>query len=112
MRKKFTIGLFLLLAALMRAACKGVSEVEVDSSVPEAEVAATIAPQVAPSPIPPTQEEEAAPIEVVGEAACVPNPPKPEPSAEMLDAFGVDESDWVKGPETAAVTIIEYGDFQ
>jgi hypothetical protein len=36
----------------------------------------------------------------------------PEPSAEYADIFAVREDDWAFGPEDAAVTIIEYGDFQ
>ena len=32
--------------------------------------------------------------------------------AELVAIFGVTEDDWVHGPETAAVTIVEYSDFQ
>jgi hypothetical protein len=37
---------------------------------------------------------------------------QPDVPAEYAAIFGVTESDWVKGPETAALTIVEYGDFQ
>ncbi|MBE9524460.1 MAG: hypothetical protein IMY76_05140 [Chloroflexi bacterium] len=36
----------------------------------------------------------------------------PEAPQEYVELFGVTENDWVKGPETAALTIVEYGDFQ
>ena len=36
----------------------------------------------------------------------------PESSPEYADIFAVQDDDWVFGPEDAAVTIIEYGDFQ
>lgn len=49
----------------------------------------------------------------VSEPTCVPIPPPPTPSAEELAVFSPDpESDWIKGPEDAAITIIEYADFQ
>jgi hypothetical protein len=37
---------------------------------------------------------------------------QPEASAELEAILGVKENDWVYGPETAAVTIVEYADFQ
>jgi cyclophilin family peptidyl-prolyl cis-trans isomerase/protein-disulfide isomerase len=47
------------------------------------------------------------------EPSCQPNPPPPEPSAEDLDIYTPDpDSDWIKGPEDARVTIVEYADFQ
>jgi hypothetical protein len=36
----------------------------------------------------------------------------PEPPAEFVELFSVNENDWVVGPEDASVTLIEYGDFQ
>lgn len=36
----------------------------------------------------------------------------PEPSTEFVELFTVNANDWVTGPEDAAVTLIEYGDFQ
>ena len=32
--------------------------------------------------------------------------------AELASILSVKENDWVSGPETAAVTIVEYSDFQ
>ena len=44
---------------------------------------------------------------------CVANPPPPIPSAEDLAVYTPDpENDWIKGPEDAAITIVEYADFQ
>ena len=37
---------------------------------------------------------------------------QPDAPAEFVAIFGVTEDDWAKGPETAAVTFVEYGDFQ
>lgn len=46
-------------------------------------------------------------------ASCIPNPLPPTPSEEDLAAFSPDpENDWIKGPEDALVTIVEYADFQ
>ena len=37
---------------------------------------------------------------------------QPEVPAELEAIFGVTEDDWVVGPEGAAVTFVEYSDFQ
>ena len=37
---------------------------------------------------------------------------QPAAPAELVAIFEVKEDDWVQGPETAAVTIVEYSDFQ
>jgi len=44
--------------------------------------------------------------------SCVPNPPPPVPSESDLENYTPNESDWVKGPEDALITIVEYADFQ
>ena len=36
----------------------------------------------------------------------------PEPAQEYAGIFAVTENDWAVGPKDAAVTFIEYGDFQ
>jgi cyclophilin family peptidyl-prolyl cis-trans isomerase/protein-disulfide isomerase len=46
-------------------------------------------------------------------AACSPIPPRPQPSDKDLADYMPDpETDWIKGPEDAAITIVEYADFQ
>lgn len=36
----------------------------------------------------------------------------PDPPQEYAELFAVTEDDWVIGPADAAITLIEYGDFQ
>ncbi len=51
-------------------------------------------------------------LETEVETVCIPNP-LPTPSAEDLAIFTPDpDKDWIKGPEDAAITIVEYADFQ
>ncbi len=115
MLKKITIGMLLVLTLLLTA-CGGTSKTEVAPTVAaaaEAEETVEVVPQEAPSPIPATQEEEESAPVTATDAVCVPNAPKPTPSEEILEIFTPDpETDWIKGPETAAVTIVEYADFQ
>ncbi len=45
--------------------------------------------------------------------SCTVNSPAPTPGPTERSIFPpVTEADWVIGPETAAVTVIEYSDFQ
>jgi hypothetical protein len=37
---------------------------------------------------------------------------QPDAPAELVAIFGVTEDDWVKGSDSAAVTFVEYSDFQ
>ncbi|MEN7974152.1 MAG: hypothetical protein ABFR47_10010, partial [Verrucomicrobiota bacterium] len=45
-------------------------------------------------------------------SGCTLTSSESETPSEFVELFGVTENDWVKGPETAALTIVEYGDFQ
>lgn len=114
MFKKIMVGMFFIVA-LVLTACGGTSETEVAPTVVEEELA-TIAPQETPSPTPTSQAvttEDGGEPDSAAEPSCVPNAPKPTPSAEAIELFGPDpETDWIKGPQNAAVTILEYGDFQ
>lgn len=91
-----------------------------------------------PEVVPPTAtpEKESIPPEEVfptpTEASSAPNSPTdepvkfgepmagctvvslvPEPNPTEVSLFPpIGDSDWVKGPDSAAVTIVEYGDFQ
>lgn len=70
-------------------------------------IEATPIQQLEPTYTPPTIKP--AP-ELVSECTVVSSLPGHDD--EIPDVFVVKEDDWVIGPEDAAITIIEYGDFQ
>lgn len=88
--------LLVLILVLLTAACSTAAE-------PEAVM-------------PPTPTDLAQIIETelpVEEPTCQPNPPPPQPNAQDLAIYSPDPaSDWIKGPEDARITIVEYADFQ
>ncbi len=88
--------LLVLILVLLTAACSTAAE-------PEAVV-------------PPTPTDLAQIIETelpVEEPTCQPNPPRQTPNAQDLAIYSPDPaSDWIKGPEDARITIVEYADFQ
>lgn len=49
-------------------------------------------------------------VSLVSECTLVSS--QPDPPQEYAEIFAVSEDDWVIGPEDAAITLIEYGDFQ
>jgi hypothetical protein len=59
--------------------------------------------------VPPTEDSKP---ETVLLSDCTVVSSLPEPSTEFVELFSVNENDWAVGPENAAVTLIEYGDFQ
>ena len=72
-------------------------------------------PTATTAPLPPTGETAAPPEmpEGVPMADCVPvsSNPTPEPTMAAL-LPPPQEGEWIKGPDSALVTIIEYSDFQ
>jgi hypothetical protein len=53
------------------------------------------------------------PVTPTSSAACQAIQAEPTPGPETPSLFpAVESSDWAQGPSGAAVTIIEYGDFQ
>ena len=88
--------LLVLILVLLTAACSTAAE-------PEAVVPAT------PTDLIETIETEL----LVEEPTCQPNPPPLQPNAQDLAIYSPDPaSDWIKGPEDARITIVEYADFQ
>lgn len=70
-------------------------------------------PEVTEPPAPTIQVATVTALDESAEASCVPNPAPPTPSEEDLAVFTPDpENDWIKGPEDAPITFIEYADFQ
>lgn len=108
MNKKF-IGLVLLLAVVfVTAGCAGTQT--------GGEATPTLEP-TGTSAAPAETESGGAPTQAADdqkpEPSCQVDPPlpTPNPTDEML--FAPDpEEDWIKGPEDARITIVEYGDFQ
>ena len=99
MKKVFPILLVLVLSGLLGACIPA----------PQPEVTEVPAPTIEPSVQVPTEIT----LDSGEQPTCIPNPPLPTPSEEELAAFTPDpEKDWIKGPEDALVTIIEYADFQ
>ncbi len=110
----------LLIFPLIVAACGGEQPTALEAA-PTTEVdtaTQVVATEILPSEV---SSEEANPTETVAAAELVPAEfasectlvsSVPEPSDQYAELFAVTESDWVYGPETAALTIVEYGDFQ
>jgi hypothetical protein len=90
--------IFLICAAVVLAGCQGKN--------------ATQAEQFAATQVP-TQAQTAAPATQAPPPGCtvVSPPPTPGPTAQSLFPM-VSAQDWVAGPDDAALTFIEYSDFQ
>ena len=123
MPKRLLVFLFLTLFLL--AACSGAEQAAIsEAPAPEAQpqptaVEPTEVEPTQPEPTQPEPTEEASVPKSGGDTApigsqmeCTLVSDQPEAPAEFVAIFGVTENDWVKGPETAAVTIVEYSDFQ
>ena len=98
----------LMLIPLLLAACSGTQP----ATVVEDAAPAVAAPPEA-EPIQPDPTATSAPQVATGpEMECTLVSNGSDAPAELVAIFGVTEDDWVQGPETAAVTIVEYSDFQ
>jgi hypothetical protein len=106
MFKRLLVALMLIPLAL--AACSGAQPQTV---MEEAAPAVAAPPEAKPAQPDPTATT--APDVAVGpEMECTLVSNGSSAPAELVSIFGVTEDDWVEGPETAAVTIVEYSDFQ
>lgn len=96
--KNLKLTLLVVILALILGACSPAVEI-----------------QETPTEAPVLEEQPAALLDNPAQTGpiCVANPPPPTPSAEDLAVYTPDpEKDWIKGPEDAAITVIEYADFQ
>ncbi|MCJ7662583.1 MAG: hypothetical protein MUO67_25845 [Anaerolineales bacterium] len=114
--KKLILILFILLA-LVLTACQSSTPTEVVEATAKAvntQPPADISSQAEVSEPTATKASDDVPAnESAVRAKCtvVSRDPTPGPTEESIFA-PVSESDWVRGPDSAAVTIIEYSDFQ
>ncbi len=102
---KRLVVLFILILFLL-AACSGAEQTpvsEAPASKGESE----------PTTAAPTQTSAPEKAAVRGpQMECTLVSDQPEVPAELEAIFGVTEDDWVKGPDAATVTFVEYSDFQ
>jgi len=99
--KKLVLIMSVIMISALLGACAATSPVQTEEVQPTLQPAASLDVSSAEAegpPAPPT---------------CIPNPPRPTPNAEDLALYSPDpETDWIKGPEDAVITIVEYADFQ
>jgi hypothetical protein len=121
--KKYLIVLWILVSLLF-SACRGAEQVEGSETIDqENETAATettlqeeptqeiVSTKNQPAEFP--VQESGGSVSAVGmQMECTLVSDQPDAPAEFVEIFGVNEKDWIKGPDTAAVTFVEYGDFQ
>ena len=108
-----------LLALFLLVACSAEEQAAVtEPSVQEAEPqpSETVFTEETPTEVIPTEAAVSEPGSGVsastGKMECTLVSDQPDTPAEFVEIFSVKEDDWVVGPETAAVTFVEYGDFQ
>ena len=99
----------LILFSVLLASCQGAEQV---SQVPTTETVSAETPTTEPTEVADTSVEQRSPTDAGLKSECTLISSVPEPDPEIADLFTVTEKDWASGPEDAAVTLIEYGDFQ
>lgn len=112
--------ILLLAGSWLLAACRGAATPEAPAGTPAGQLEPFATSESASSQSP---TQTSAPESATGSSATAASPttpadctvvsrqPTPGPTQESLFP-SVSEDDWVKGPESAAVTLIEYSDFQ
>lgn len=112
MSRRFLIPVSILMLPILIIACGGESPTPTE----QATVTETVTqPPATPTEAPATPTTDSPQVETSSGpfgSECVLASSVPEPPAEFIERFGPQEDDWSIGPEDAAVTIIEYGDFQ
>ncbi len=124
------ILVLLILIPLLLTACSGGGQqtpVEATPAPEEAAPAPTNTAVILPTEVPQVEAEEATDeaAEAVADAESEVTYPEigvasectmvsalPDPPAQFAEISIITEDDWVHGPDTAALTIIEYADFQ
>jgi preprotein translocase subunit SecG len=117
-RTKPLVILFLM-TMLLLAACSSAAQSPTAEATANQAAASETEPQSTEAQLAeaePTQTETAksgGQVSAVGtQMECTLVSDQPEVPAELEAIFGVTEEDWVVGPEGAAVTFVEYSDFQ
>ena len=124
MSKKLPVILILLTVIL--TACSAGVQIPIDETPkPEEEIELVEAAptEIEATDIPPTEEPATATADLQDtqgkgsssanlKMECTLVSSQPEAPSEYAAIFSVKENDWVKGPDSAALTIVEYGDFQ
>ena len=118
MKSKIWFGL--LAAALLLSACAG-SQTEIPITPQIARIEPTATLEVLPQPNTPPASPTPLPVATQTESDTLPPVPSgctvvssqysPEPTQQSIFP-PVSSTDWIIGPDTAVVTLVEYGDFQ
>jgi len=101
------IPLLLMSLAFLLTACQGATQIAPDPTAGEIPPDTLLAPTWTSAPAATSTGGPA------GEAACTVISPQPTAGPTEQSLFPpVSDADWVRGPDSAAVTITEYSDFQ